>query len=328
MPTPTASWGTHRVFATWKNMDGTRKAGQYTGFLATRVTNETDDVIVPIGQVASGTLNTVNMAAPALDILVPANDDPDNTPNGWFIGLTITFLDGAPPESYILDTPLGGETNLREVIFPQAISDAAPGFLRGVAGGIAGLDSDGDVVDADGVKVTGGGGIPVGADLDDIIDSATRLALTSAQNTKLNALPDNSTLTSTLATKAPLASPTFTGTVVVPVASGSTSPVQKAYVDAADALKAPLASPAFTGSPTGISKMHVGLGSVDDVRQLPLSMAQPRIKATAANTWPTRATNIPSGYTGDVLWDHTAFGSVTTLPSDIATNDIVADLAP
>ncbi|NOR58793.1 MAG: hypothetical protein GQ474_09755, partial [Sulfurimonas sp.] len=52
------------------------------------------------------------------------------------------------------------------------------------------------------------------------------------------------------ATKADLASPTLTGTVVIPAAAGGTSPYQKDEVDTALALKAPLASPTFTGSIT------------------------------------------------------------------------------
>lgn len=45
---------------------------------------------------------------------------------------------------------------------------------------------------------------------------------------------------------------------------------------AALAAKAPLASPAFTGTPTGISKSHVGLGSVDNTSDAakPVSTAQ------------------------------------------------------
>jgi hypothetical protein len=38
----------------------------------------------------------------------------------------------------------------------------------------------------------------------------------------------------------------------------------KSYVDAADALKAPLASPTFTGTVSGITKSMVGLGNVDN----------------------------------------------------------------
>ena len=62
-----------------------------------------------------------------------------------------------------------------------------------------------------------------------------------------------------LAAKAPLASPTFTGTPTLPTgtiattqtASNNTTAVATtAYVDTADALKANLASPTFTGTPT------------------------------------------------------------------------------
>jgi 6-phosphogluconolactonase (cycloisomerase 2 family) len=53
-----------------------------------------------------------------------------------------------------------------------------------------------------------------------------------------------------LALKAPLASPTFTGTVTVPTPSNATDASTKGYVDTGLALKAPLASPTFTGAIT------------------------------------------------------------------------------
>lgn len=73
-----------------------------------------------------------------------------------------------------------------------------------------------------------------------------------------------STVTNSLALKAPLASPTFTGAPLAPTAApgdNSTKVATTAYADAAIvvlqgiintalALKAPLASPAFTGNPT------------------------------------------------------------------------------
>lgn len=52
--------------------------------------------------------------------------------------------------------------------------------------------------------------------------------------------------------------------------------VTQSELDAALALKAPLASPAFTGTPTGITKMHVGLANVDNTADTvkPVSTAQ------------------------------------------------------
>jgi hypothetical protein len=67
------------------------------------------------------------------------------------------------------------------------------------------------------------------------------------------------TLTTSIALKAPLASPTFTGTPTLPTgtiattqsaSNNSTAVATTAYVDTANALKANLASPTFTGTPT------------------------------------------------------------------------------
>lgn len=122
--------------------------------------------------------------------------------------------------------------------------------------------------------------------------------------------------------------------------SDSAKPVSSATQTALD-LKAPLASPTFTGTVSGVSKAHVGLGNVDNTADMakPVSTAQATaiatkvpldavrvvIYATAANTWPTRSSSIPAGFTGRVEWDHSAFGPVTTLPGSIATNDWVTD---
>ena len=66
-------------------------------------------------------------------------------------------------------------------------------------------------------------------------------------------------ITTALGLKAPLASPTFTGTPTLPTgtiattqtaSNNSTAVATTAYVDTADALKANIASPTFTGTPT------------------------------------------------------------------------------
>jgi hypothetical protein len=63
-------------------------------------------------------------------------------------------------------------------------------------------------------------------------------------------IPYNHFPPTVLSTYAPLASPTFTGTVTVPTPSNTTDATTKTYVDTADALRAPLASPTFTGTVT------------------------------------------------------------------------------
>jgi hypothetical protein len=92
-------------------------------------------------------------------------------------------------------------------------------------------------------------------------------------------------LTTAVSLKAPLASPTFTGTVSgitkamvglgsvdnttdatkpVSTAQAAAIAVETSRATAAEALKAPLASPTFTGTVSGITKAMVGLGSVDN----------------------------------------------------------------
>jgi peptidoglycan/xylan/chitin deacetylase (PgdA/CDA1 family) len=82
------------------------------------------------------------------------------------------------------------------------------------------------------------------------------------------------TITNSLAAKAPLASPAFSGTPTgitkahvglanVDNTSDVNKPVSTAQQTALN-LKAPLASPTFTGTVAGITKAMVGLGSVDN----------------------------------------------------------------
>lgn len=91
------------------------------------------------------------------------------------------------------------------------------------------------------------------------------------------------TITTSLGLKAPLAGPTFTGTVVLPNTTsignvsateigyldGVTSSIQaqldsKASSSGASGTYAPIASPTFTGTVSGITKSMVGLGNVDN----------------------------------------------------------------
>lgn len=100
------------------------------------------------------------------------------------------------------------------------------------------------------------------------------------------AISDTTGLQAALNAKAPLASPTFTGTVSgitssmvglgnVTNTSDAAKPVSTAQQAALD-LKAPLASPTFTGTVSGITKAMVGLGSVDNTADTakPVSTAQ------------------------------------------------------
>src|SRR4051812_5768401 len=152
MPTPSTSWNLVRVYGTWRGMDGTLKAGTYKVSIPARVTNSTDDAIIPAGVFASGSLQTT--ATPSLSVLVPATDDPDNAETGWNAVVEITFTDAAN-EKYVIDVPVaarpsvdggtGAGVNLRTVALGASIPQTVAMYRVGVAGGLAQLNDAGDV---------------------------------------------------------------------------------------------------------------------------------------------------------------------------------------
>lgn len=104
--------------------------------------------------------------------------------------------------------------------------------------------------------------------------SSTELAyvngVTSAIQTQLDAKLASSTASTTYA---PLAGPTFSGTVSLPntTSIGDVSSTELGYVNGVTSAiqtqldaKAPLANPTFTGTVSGITKSMVGLGNVDN----------------------------------------------------------------
>ena len=112
--------------------------------------------------------------------------------------------------------------------------------------------------------------------------------------------------------KAPLANPTFTGTVAgitstmvglgnVNNTSDANKPVSTATQTALD-LKAPSANPTFTGTVTGVTATHVGLGSVNNTSDAdkPVSTATQTaldLKANLASPTFTGTPSLPTGTT-------------------------------
>ena len=97
----------------------------------------------------------------AATIPLPATDDPQWSPAGW--AYTVTGKLGGEIVTGTLTLPHGSPT--ATLAARLQVDGAAAGGVsyiltsqRSVAGGVAGLDVDGDVIDADGNKVTGGGG--------------------------------------------------------------------------------------------------------------------------------------------------------------------------
>ena len=113
------------------------------------------------------------------------------------------------------------------------------------------------------------------------LDTLGEIASSLANNNTLS-----STLTTSIALKAPLADPTFTGTVTIPAGASISG-------------FATLADPTFTGNVAGITKTMVGLGSVDDTTDLgkPISNATQTaldLKAPLANATFTGTIVLPA----------------------------------
>jgi len=153
-----SAWDKTRLHGTWYTHAGARIPGTWTVLMPVRVTIADGEAIVPAGVYATGELTTGNESVPALDVMVPSNDDPDVTPLGWQVTVEVrlSIPGGAKiTERYVIDTPVGGEVNLRTIPLAQTIPATQTMLLRGVAGGVAALDSEGRVVDAEGNPVTG-----------------------------------------------------------------------------------------------------------------------------------------------------------------------------
>jgi hypothetical protein len=204
--------------------------------------------------------------------------------------------------------------------------------------------------------MVGLGNVDNTSDANKPISAATQTALNLKANTS-DLTSEISRATTAEALKAPLASPTFTGTVSgidktmvglgnVDNTSDANKPVSTATQTAlnlkantsdltseisrattAEALKAPLASPTFTGTVSGIDKTMVGLGNVDNTSDAnkPVSTAT----QTALNLKQNLLTNpitgtgtlntMPKFTAGSVLGNSTISddGTVVTISSPV-----------
>lgn len=157
MAAPSPSFAVIPVFGTWRTLNGDPVDGLVRFTVSTRVVSITDNIIFPKGSTWDEPLGKTSGS---ISISLPAVDDTDNTPVDWSIHVQEMFSN-AQGESYDIKPklamlPVG--LNLRSVIPPGATNDPAESLIRGVRGGIAGLDADGDVIDAFGTKVRGQGG--------------------------------------------------------------------------------------------------------------------------------------------------------------------------
>ena len=193
---------------------------------------------------------------------------------------------------------LGNVDNLQHTVGAAAEPTAGADSTQGYAVGsrwvtVAGKEficTDATATAAVWQELTGTatGSLKAASNLGDLADKAAargNLGLGSVDNTADTAKPVSTATQSALDLKAPLASPTFTGTVTgvtkgmvglgnADNTADASKPVSSATQTALD-LKAPLANPAFTGTVTGITKAMVGLGNVDNLQHTVGAAAEP-----------------------------------------------------
>lgn len=241
----------------------------------------------------------------------PASDDPDISQRGWTVGVE-EALTGASGRKYAiqpllsqLETPIPG-INLGMVeVPPGSPTVPAPVYAKGVAGGIAALDADGDVVDALGEKVSGG--LPEDATLADLAESPTVKYFTSSEKLKLSGVASGATANDTDANLKSRANHTgsqaiSTVTNLQATLDGKATAAQGAKADtavqpAAIASLVPntrtVAGKPLSGDVT-LAKADVGLGSVDNTSDAskPVSTAQAAAIATKVGSPNSTVTGI------------------------------------
>jgi hypothetical protein len=182
---------------------------------------------------------------------------------GTHSNITVTYSDNGNSISLATGPDVITQTSLSNTLTNPTTGYVAIGDV-GVADGVASLDSNGKIPDSEiPSTIARDSEIPsltgyatetyVGTAISNLVDAAP--ATLNTLNELAAALGDDANYASTISTalglKAPLASPTFTGTVTIPSGASISG-------------FAPLASPTFTGTVAGVTSTHVGLGNVDN----------------------------------------------------------------
>lgn len=249
--------------------------------------------------------------------------------------------DASKPVSTATQTALDGKqatlTDLDEV--PGLTAALADKQKLLIAGTNIAIQPDGTISASGGEGVAGVSS--VNTRVGDVVLSKSDVGLDNVDNTADTAKPVSTATQTALDAKAPLASPTFTGTVggitkaMVGLANvdnttDAAKPISTATQTALN-LKANLASPAFTGTVTGITKAMVGLGSVDNTADTakPVSTAQQtalNLKAPLASPTFTGVPAAPTaaGGTNTTQVATTAFVTAAVAAAPAPTGAILA----
>lgn len=160
-----------RVIGRWITGDHAGlRPGTYTATYP-RTRNTKQKAIAPAGVYAKGALNTDPgtplpvadtdpIVGASFNMLLPATDDADLR-DALKVQLDFTFGDGGASETYVIDLPSNGTIYLDDIqptVIGAIPAPTASSLKLGLAGGVALLNGAGQVIDAAGVAVTGGGG--------------------------------------------------------------------------------------------------------------------------------------------------------------------------
>lgn len=178
MSNPTSDWDKVPISACYRLIGGGYDSGTVSFTLSQRITTADGSGLYARGQKITV---SVSDSDGSLSLNFPASDDPDVSPNGWTIKVEENLKSKGGQVYYITPTLAAGSVNLNTVVVPDdAPSAPPPVYARGQAGGLAGLDSDGDVINAAGDKVTGTGadgadgvGVPTGGTTGQVLAKAS-----------------------------------------------------------------------------------------------------------------------------------------------------------
>jgi hypothetical protein len=171
MTNPTTGWDQVPIVGTWLNLDNTPKSGKIQFTLTERVNRTDGTAIYPRGGKLIVSLASTGLGAGSITTSFPASDDPDIMQTGWQIFVEEQLSDGSGQNYYIQPklSDLPGGINLNLVVVSSIAPDTPdPVYMRSKPGGLAGLNSSGQVINAAGTPVTGGGGSTTLAGLTDV----------------------------------------------------------------------------------------------------------------------------------------------------------------
>jgi hypothetical protein len=279
-----ASFGTITVTGTYIDFLGNPATGTVTFSPPANTFLKVTDVDV---MVVPKSIEVTLDVSGAFSVTLPLTDDPQVVPAFTYsVAESVTGL----RRSYSVEIPtalLPGPVDLSDLAPTGSVTVGTTALTKTVADALyAPIDAAGAVASVNGetgavtLAAADVGAVPTtrtvaGKALSgDVTLVKADVGLSNVDNTADSTKPVSTAQAAALALKAPLASPTFTGTVSgvtkthvglgnVDNTSDASKPVSTAQA-AALALKAPLASPTFTGTVSGVTKTHVGLGNVDN----------------------------------------------------------------